>query len=370
MGDLPQSRGQAHIDAVSPRPEPLPRIISWNTTFRCNLRCAHCYVDGGKAGRGELSTEEGKRLIDQIAEVSWPILVLSGGEPLMRGDIFELAQYGTEKGLRMVMGSNGTLIDDGVAGKLRRVGVRAVAISLDSTHPHRHDAFRGVEGAWRRSVEGAKACRRAGLELQINTTLTRENFDEVEDIMGLAEELGAKAFHLFFLVPTGRGQLIKDVTPADYERMLGGLVEKMKGSRMEIRPTCAPQFMRIAHQRGVRVEGRSRGCIAGLSYCRIYPTGEVTPCPYLPVGVGSVREQSFGAIWFGAKVLHDLRDLSRLEGRCGLCEYKGVCGGCRARAYGLTVEGMDVCGGLHPPSALRGNYLAEEPWCPYQPTQR
>ncbi len=347
----------------------LPQIISWNTTFKCNLKCDHCYINAHpNSENDELSTEEGKKLIDQIVDVNKPILILSGGEPLLRKDIFELAEYSVKKGLRTAMGTNGTLIDDKIARKLRSVGVRKVAISLDSTVPEIHDEFRGVKGAWDAAVKGINACRENGVELQINTTVTKQNYNEIGDIIALAQKLGATDFHLFFLVPTGRGVALTDISPSDYETMLRTVIKNRAKYKLEVKPTCAPQFMRIAKQMGVKSERWVRGCIAGISYCRIYPTGDVTPCPYIPIKVGNVRKESFQEIWFKSDVLNKLRDFKNLKGKCGICEYLEICGGCRARAYGLTTNYIDVCGGLQLPSSeLKGDYLAEEPWCIYQP---
>jgi len=347
----------------------LPRLISWNMTFRCNLRCPHCYIDARESdGKGELSTGEGKMLIDQIVEVSKPILILSGGEPLLRKDVFELARYATEKGVTVAMGTNGTLITDSVARELKSSGVKAAAISLDSSVPERHDAFRGVKGSWKRALDGIDACIENHIGVQVNTTVTQQNYGEIDDIMALAEKHGASSFHLFFLVPTGRGKEIEDISPEMYERMIEGVLEKVASERykLDVRPVCAPQFMRIASQKGLNLERWSRGCIAGLTYCRIYPTGEVTPCPYLPIKLGNVRDTRFAEIWFHSPILKALRDFDHLKGKCGVCEYRVICGGCRARAYGLT-SFVDVCGGLQEPEDLKGDYLAEEPWCPYIP---
>ncbi len=347
----------------------LPRLISWNMTFRCNLHCPHCYIDAREsAARDELSTEEGRKLIDQIAELSKPILIFSGGEPILRPDIFELARYATSKGLIAAMGSNGTLITDSVAAELKASGIRAVAVSIDSAIPERHDEFRGLKGAWQRAMDGIAACRAHGISVQVNTTVTQQNYDEIEAIMALAEDAGATSFHLFFLVPTGRGVGIEDISPEMYERMIEGVLDLVAEAKykLDVRPVCAPQFMRIASQKGLDVRHWSRGCIAGLYYCRIYPTGEVTPCPYMPLKLGNIRDTPFREIWFNSQVLRDLRDFDNLKGKCGACEYRAICGGCRARAYGLTGF-MDFCGGLHEPEDLKGDYLAEEPWCPYIP---
>jgi radical SAM protein with 4Fe4S-binding SPASM domain len=347
----------------------VPRLISWNMTFRCNLRCPHCYIDASESeGKGELDTADGKRLIDQIAAVSKPILILSGGEPLLRTDVFELARYATEKGLIVAMGTNGTLITDPIAMELKSCGVKAVAVSIDSCIPEHHDAFRGVNGSWRRALEGIETCVEKGITVQVNTTVTQQNYDEIDAIMALAEEHGARAFHLFFLVPTGRGKNIEDISADRYERMIEGVLDKVADANynLDVRPVCAPQFMRIAAQKGLDLERWSRGCIAGLTYCRIYPTGEVTPCPYLPIKVGNIRETPFKDIWFDSPILKALRNFNNLKGKCGACDYQDICGGCRARAYGLT-SFVDVCGGLQEPTELKGDYLAEEPWCPYIP---
>jgi len=344
----------------------LPRIISWNTTFRCNLRCAHCYINASKKEEGELSTDEGKKIMDQIVEVSKPILILSGGEPLLRQDIFQLAEYGVKKGLNVVMGTNGTLITDEVAGKLKNVGIRKVGISLDSTRPEKHDSFRGVNGAWRSTMNGIEACRRMNLDFQIQTTVTQDNYSEVEQIIELAQQSGASDFHLFFLVPTGRAKRIRDITPTMCEKMISDILEKRGKYTFEVKPTCAPQYTRIAKEKGLTSNRWGRGCIAGLSYCRIYPTGEVTPCPYLPIKVGDLHEKSFKEIWFGSEVLCRLRDFKSLKGKCGACEYKEVCGGCRARAYGLSNSSIG-CGGFRALAEVTGDYLAEDPWCLYHP---
>ncbi len=356
-----------HGDGERPG-KPVPRIISWNTTFKCNLRCAHCYMDAQeRESRDELTTEEGKMLIDQIVEVSKPVLVLSGGEPLLREDIFELAKYASDKGLRVGLGTNGIGIDDEVAVRLKKCGAGSVAISLDSSTPEIHDEFRGMPGAWEGAIEGIKASLRNGLRVQFNTTVTQENFDDIENILALGEGLGVKMVQLFFLVPTGRGTEVEDVSPAMYEKMIRQVLQKYAGREMIVRPTCAPQFMRIGDQMGLDMSQWTRGCIAGLSYCRIYPEGEVTPCPYLPIKLGNIKETPFKEIWENSEVLTSMRDFENLKGRCGACEYKAKCGGCRARAYGLSSDFIEACGGLHEPQALEGDYLLEEPWCTYVP---
>lgn len=306
-------------------------------------------------------------LIDQIADIGRPLLIFSGGEPLLRKDIFELAGYATEKGLRAAMGTNGTLITDSVAGKLKSCGIGAVAVSLDSMNPKRHDAFRGVEGAWKRAMDGVLACTQNGINIQVNTTVTRQNYHEIDKILELAEKAGARSFHLFFLVPTGRGVDIADVPANMYEQMIERILDTIAAfPSMNIRPVCAPQFLRIAARKGIDLKRWGRGCIAGHTYCRIYPSGEVTPCPYLPINLGNIRERRFQDIWSRSPVLDALRDHRNLKGKCGYCEYRELCGGCRARAYGVN-GARYACDGLHQPEDLQGEYLAEEPWCTYLP---
>jgi radical SAM protein with 4Fe4S-binding SPASM domain len=346
----------------------VPLVISWNMTLKCNLKCSHCYINAKETNMpNELSTDAAKMLIHQITEVSRPLLILSGGEPLLRDDVYEIIKYGADRGLRMGMGSNGMLIDDEVARKLKEAGMWTVAISLDSSNPEKHDEFRGVKGCWERAVKAIKALKNAGIEVQVNCTVTQQNYDEVDDVMALAESLGVENFHLFFLVPTGRGTDIQDITPEMYEEMIKNTLAKTTKYKLNVKPSCAPQFMRVAKDQGVDMSRWVRGCMAGLYYCRIYPSGEVTPCPYMPVSLGNIREKSFKDIWLNSEVFKALRDFDQLKGKCRICEHRDVCGGCRARAYGVTTENMDFCGALHEPTEMRGDYLADDPWCNYQP---
>ncbi|MGD2066213.1 MAG: radical SAM protein, partial [Candidatus Bathyarchaeota archaeon] len=346
----------------------VPLVVSWNVTLKCNLKCAHCYINAAETELAdELSTDAAKMLIHQITEVSRPLLILSGGEPLLREDIYEIIRYGADRGLRMGMGSNGMLIDDETTRKLEDAGMGTVAISLDSSIPERHDEFRGVKGCWQSAVDAIKALKKSKIEVQVNSTVTLQNYDEVEDIMALAEELGVDNFHLFFLVPTGRGTDIEDISPQMYEDMISSTLGKIPNYKLNVKPSCAPQFMRVSKDQGVDMSRWVRGCMAGLYYCRIYPSGEVTPCPYLPLNLGNIRERSFKDIWFNSEVFKALRDFDQLKGKCGMCEHREVCGGCRARAYGVTTDQMDFCGALHEPTVSQGDYLASDPWCVYQP---
>ena len=359
----------AYSPAASASETFIPLVISWNLTRKCNLKCPHCYINATTQELvNELTTEESKNLIDQICEVSRPLLILSGGEPLLRKDVYELVRYGAEKGLKMWLGSNGSLIDDAAAKKLKEAGIETVSISLDSHIPEQHDEFRSVNGSWEKAVRAIKALRENGVLVQVNTTVTQQNYDQIDDIMSLAEKLGVENFHLFFLVPTGRGAKIADISPAKYESMIKTAFAKAAKHKLNVRPSCAPQFMRIAKDRGLDMRQWIRGCIAGLYYCRIYPNGDITPCPYLPIKLGNIREKSFKEIWFNSEVFKSLRDFNALKGKCGICKYRALCGGCRARAYGLSSDFLDFCGDLHEPAELKGgDYLAEDPWCVYQP---
>jgi radical SAM protein with 4Fe4S-binding SPASM domain len=345
-----------------------PRIVSWNVTFRCPLKCSHCYSNSGERGLShELDTQEGKDLLCQLAEAGTGIVILSGGEPLLREDIFDLSQYGTNLGLRMAMGTSGICITDEIAGKLQESGMRKVAVSLDSTRPSVHDRFRGYPGAFDGAIRGISLLEKHEIPVQLNVTVTRDNYEEISSIIRFGKDLGAKDIHLFFLVPTGRGSTISDISPDMYEEMIRNVLVLSTDEGIPVRPTCAPQFMRIARQLGLSRKEWTRGCIAGRWYCRIDPAGVVTPCPYLPVSLGKCTETRFEVIWDQSEILGMLRDTSALEGKCGRCEYAGICGGCRARAYGLSRLVPNICGDLDSPGQLSGNMMAEEPWCPYQP---
>ena len=358
LADSPEAKTKAEF---------VPLIVSWNVTRKCNLKCSHCYINATKEEfRGELTTQEAKQLMNQLSEVSKPLLVLSGGEPMLREDIYELIRYGADKGFRMGLGSNGTLIDGTAAKRLKHSGLKTVSISLDSSIPEKHDQFRGVENSWKKAVKAIKALKRNGILVQVNTTLTQQNHSEIDEIMSLAEQLGVENFHLFFLVPTGRGAKIADISPTMYENMIKTTFAKSRRHRLNVKPSCAPQFMRIAKDMGLDMRQWIRGCIAGLYYCRIFPNGDITPCPYLPVKLGNIREKTFSEIWFESNVFKDLRDSNKLRGKCGACKYRRLCGGCRARAYGLSSDFIDYCGDLHEPAELNGDYLAEDPWCVYE----
>lgn len=315
-------------------------LISWNVTRACNLKCKHCYRDAGKKDPNELTTQEASGLLDEISCAGFKIIVFSGGEPLLRKDIYELISYAAKLGLRPVLGSNGTLIDKKTAKMLKDVGLMRAGISLDSVESQIHDDFRQIKGSWQKSVEAMHNCQETGLEFQMHTTVTRWNFMQVERLIDFACEVGASAYHIFFLVPTGRGKDISQVylTPQEHEELLHKILDRQKTVPLELRPICAPQFMRIAKEKNIALRFQ-RGCLAGVSYCCILPNGDVHPCPYLPINIGNVRKDKFSSIWKNAGIFLKLRSLD-YGGRCGICEFKSSCGGCRANAYWQSSDFM------------------------------
>jgi len=345
-----------------------PRLISWNITLRCPLRCAHCYVNAGEyEAEGVLSTGEAFSIIDQIRELGKPVVILSGGEPLMRDDIFVIARYGSDKGLRMAMGTSGVLIDEKIARNIKDSGIRKVAISIDSADPKEHDKFRGLPGAWERAVQGIRHCVHEGIGVQINMTVLNPGIRAIRDVVSLGTSLGVKDYQLFFPVPTGRGNEVSWLTPQVYEDLIRDVLIMYHGSKVNIRPTCAPQFRRIADQLDITNPLWGRGCIAGISYCRIFANGDVTPCPYLPARAGNIRETPLKKIWTESPVFAVLRDPLLLTGKCGRCGYKDVCGGCRARSYKTGGTMTDMCGGIARPDHPEGDLCGEDPWCRYEP---
>jgi heme b synthase len=345
---------------------PLPRLIAWELTRSCNLDCVHCRASSVKGCEPEeLSTQEGKALISNIAGFAKPVLILSGGEPLARGDVYELARFGTQAGLRVVLATNGTLVTREVAQNLKDAGVQRVSVSLDGASAQSHDAFRGLPGCFDQALAGIEHLKAAGLSFQINTTITRRNLEEVPAIAELAIGLGAAGLHIFLLVPTGRGREIEgdEIEPAEYEQVLNWFYDKHKQVEINLKATCAPHYFRIMRQRakqeGIKItpqthglEAMTKGCLGGSGFCFISYRGEVYPCGYLPALAGDVRQQAFKDVWFNSLVFQQLRQPDLLKGKCGRCEYRRVCGGCRARAYAAT-----------------GDYLEEEPYCIYQPRQ-
>ena len=349
-----------------------PRVVAWESTVACNLSCVHCRASAQTTPEpDELTTQEVCHLIDELAEYGQSIFVVSGGEPLMRPDIYEIAAHGTRRGLRVAVSPNGTLVTHEAVRQLKEAGVRRISVSIDGSTAERHDAIRGEPGAFEAALEGLVACRKDELGFQLNTTVMRQTRDDLLSIRDLAVRIGAAAWHVFMLVPTGRGKIDDEVSPQEYEEILNEIHAMSQSSPIPIRVTCGPHFQRVLAQN--RREGRerpnlvqsrrgghpggldrtTRGCLAGDGYCFVSYRGDVMPCGYLPVVAGSIREQPFDEIYETSPLFQQLRELERLEGKCGICEYVRVCGGCRARAYSLT-----------------GNYMAEEPYCIHQPRAR
>lgn len=341
------------------------RMIAWEVTRRCNLKCVHCRASADLAVQPhEFSTEECRKLLEEIASFARPVVILTGGEPLLREDIYDLAARGTALGLRMVMAVNGTLLTSERAAALRDAGIQRISVSIDGATAESHDQFRGVAGAFDGALEGLAHARAVGLPFQINTTVTKGNLEELPGIHELARNLGAAAQHIFVLVPTGRGKdLDRDqkVTREEYDAVLEWFYRQESSCALELKATCAPQYYRMCTERGVArpahpgdgapdLHRMTRGCLGGVSFCFISHLGTVSPCGYLELDCGEVRRESLEQIWSCSPVLRSLRDFRQYRGKCGRCRYVGICGGCRARAY----------------YAL-GDFLGEDPYCTYLP---
>jgi radical SAM protein with 4Fe4S-binding SPASM domain len=384
-----------------------PRLVFWEVTKGCNLRCLHCRATATELSSPlDLPTAEALELIEQVSQYASPILVLSGGEPLFRADIFELARFATDRGLRVALATNGTLVSKEVARQIVDAGVRRVSISLDGANAATHDAFRGIPGAFDGALQGLRNLREQGMSLQINMTIARHNAHQLPDVLDLAKSLGADALHTFLLVPVGCGVDIaaEQMVPAEeYEQILNWFYDRAQEGGIELKATCAPHYFRVMRQRraadrraasstvgaitapaaapdngaigpteiampgstGIALHARTKatgqgesgelhamtkGCLAGTAVCFISHQGEVYPCGYLPVLAGDLRRQSFAEIWERSAVFQQLRDPQNLKGKCGRCEFRNICMGCRARAYAAT-----------------GDYLDEEPFCIYEP---
>ena len=349
------------------------RLVFWESTAACNLGCVHCrrLGVGQGAAREDLSTAEARGVIDDITEHhARALLVFSGGEPLLRADLFDLAQAASASGLAMALATNGTLVTPELAQRVAASGFSRVSVSLDGAQAATHDAFRGAAGSFGAALRGLRLVRDAGQAVQINMSVTRANAAELAAMVALAEAEGAAALHVFIVVPVGCGVELgpaQRLSPADYERVLREFYRLSEGSSLATKATCAPQYARIADQlreagggpaartprRPEGPDARDRqtgGCLAGRGVCFVSHRGDVFPCGYLPVGCGNVRERPLSAIWRTSAVFAALRRPELLKGKCGACRWRAGCGGCRARAYAAT-----------------GDYLAEEPDCIYRP---
>lgn len=335
-------------------------LLAINLTRRCNLRCPHCYLDASArrtATADELTTREVQGVLEELASGSaHTMVVLTGGEPLLRRDLEAIVAFGAARNLTMVVGTNGTLLTEHRVRSLKQAGVLGLGISLDSLDAVRHDRFRGAPRSWEKTFAGIEACRRHDLSFQLHFSVTAANAGELAAMIDFARAAGARALNVFFLVCTGRGQSMTDLAPARYEQMLADIIEAQRQHHdLIIRPRCAPHFKRIAHERRPASPlnriggGEGDGCIAGTHYCRITPQGEVTPCPYIPRSEGSIRKERLLAIWDHGEGFKRLRTPA-LQGRCGACEYRQLCGGCRARAL-----------------AASDDLFASDPLCAYVP---
>lgn len=353
------AHGASHHGAL-----PAPRLVFWESTAGCNLACRHCRrLEVSKAlSKRDLPTEHVKRfLIDALAACGRSVLVCSGGEPLMRPDLFELAAHATSQGLPIALATNGTLIDEPTADRIVLAGFERVAVSLDGAEASTHDAFRQEKGAFDGAILGLQRVRGRGLSTQVNTTVTQHNLRQLEAIYERVIDVGAEAWHVFMFVPVGCGLEIpqdQQLAAEQYEAVLQWLSQRAIERRIFVRATCAPQYFRILAQHhtlqqvqgGAKFSTLTKGCLAGTGICFISHTGEVFPCGYLPVSSGNITATPFAEIWSRSPVFEALRDPERLTGKCGACEFKRLCSGCRARAYALT-----------------GDLLAEEPCCAYTP---
>lgn len=357
-----------HPDAFAPVKGEAPplRMIAWEVTRACNLDCVHCRAAAiNEPPPGEWTTEEAKNFLDQVKSFANPVIILTGGDPMMRPDIWEIAEHGKRIGLRMVMSPNGTLITRENAKIMKEVGIMRVSISLDGSSPEIHDSFRRVNGAFEGALRGIEYLKEAGIGFQINTTVTKHNVDDLENMLKLVQRIGAEAWHVFLLVPTGRAENMKEeeIAPEQYEETLNWLYEVQRDAKIYVKPTCAPHYYRIYRQRakedGLPVQPKmqnqglqamTRGCLGGITFMFVSHMGEAYPCGYLEELAGNVREDGPEKVWKESPVFNRLRDYSLLLGRCGSCEYVRVCGGCRARA-----------------KAIYGDYMAEEPYCVYEP---
>lgn len=364
--DAPDAHGQAHQFMMNKQNQ--IRLVFWETTAGCNLECAHCRrIDvASTLMKNDLTTEQSKKMIDSLLEVGNPILVLSGGEPLYRPDIFELARYATDKGLTVALATNGTLVTAAVAQKIKESGIQRVSISLDGLG-ETHDFLRKLPGSYDMAIRGLNELRKIGVPVQINCTIAKHNVHQVKEIYQNAIDLGAVALHIFMLVPVGCGVTIAEdqmLDPQVYEDVLGWFYEVSKEKKIETKATCAPHYFRIMRQKakeeGIQITPKThgmaamtKGCLAGSAICFISHKGEVFPCGYLPVEAGNIHRQSFKDVWDNSEVFANLRDPDKLKGKCGICEYKKVCEGCRARAY----------------YEKGGDYMEEEPYCIYEPTK-
>lgn len=350
---------------------PETMVISWNLTRKCHLQCDHCYIEAGREATrdGELGTEDALKVIDQLAQVNpQALLIFTGGEPLLRRDLRELATYATQKGFWVVVGTNFLPLDGRVAQELVDCGVKGFGLSLDSLDPEQHDAFRHAKGSFQNNIKSMQALKAMGIPFLVQTTVHQGNLNDIEDMVAFAHFHGAKVFNLYFLVPTGRGAYVSDLSPAQHDAVLHrvmGLRPQYAG-KIHLNVKCAPHFQRMLYEENpqhenLRTYAGGGGCPAGTGYLGITPEGDVTPCPYLPVYGGNLMQTTFREIWESSEVFTKIRKRHHLSGTCGQCEFAGICSGCRARAWaehGDVLAQDDLC--TYTPGAHGGKYIPPE----------
>ena len=353
----PTPEGLQTVSPIRARGPYTPHIVAWNLTKRCNLACAHCYISAGSwhAADDELSTDPCLRILDEILDVNPnPMLILTGGEPLLRDDLEVLAERASQRGATVVVGTNGTRLTEGRIDSLMEAGVKGVAVSIDSLRSEYHDRFRHGGGALMDTMAAVERCSARKLDFVIQTTVTTGNRHEIADLARWSAEAGAVSFNVYFVVPTGRAELMQGMTPEENDDVLRELVD-LEGTyrgRMMVRSKCQPQLMRhvVKGDPESPLLNYETRCPCGVHYVRITPEGKLTPCPYMPVVAGDLLTQSFREIWDSSPVFTRLRS-GELGGRCGRCEYREVCGGCRARAY-----------------ADSGDFMGPDDSCAYEPS--
>ncbi len=343
-----------------------PRLIAWEMSAACNLNCVHCRASStANRHEDELNLKECFSFLNDVASIkSNPVLIMTGGEPLMRPDFFEILKYADGLGINKVIATNATLLTPEIAFRLADFHVLAASVSIDGPCASRHDEFRRTPGSFDASCRGIEYLKAAGIKVQINISITRRNYECFEDMFKLALSLGASAIHIFFIVPSGRAENLKgeEISAEQYESLLNRFYDKKREMRglVNLKATCAPHYYRIMRERaqaeGLEItpenfgaDAFSRGCLAGCGFAFVSSAGEVQGCGYMPVSAGNIRERKFSDIYVNSEFFIKLRDLTLLKGKCGRCGYKKVCGGCRARAL-----------------AVNKDYLGEEPYCSYK----
>ena len=367
-------RGIAEYGITKPQRLSAPFMVVWNFTKQCNLKCKHCYANAGpKPAPDELTLEQRYEVIDQLDEAGVAAISFSGGEPLINKDFWPVAEYAAKKGFYISVATNGTLITEEVAKRLKKIGVRYAEISIDGPNAEIHDRFRGIEGAFELSIKGIKNAKKAGLEVGIATVATHHNLNRIPEIVQLARDLNVDRIIVFNFIPTGRGMEIveDDLSPEEREELMKYLYSEWQKGSMQVLSTC-PAYARIslnavAEEKGHKVSpthfadvevpeeflgaGKTLaeflgGCGAGRIYCSIEHNGDIQPCVFMPINVGNVFKDGFQNVWDNSEVFNVLRDRDARDYACSTCPYRYVCGGCRARAY-----------------AYYGNIKAPDPGC-------